>query len=40
MDVLASMKVFVKVVDHGSFSAAAQSIGISSTMVGNHVQGL
>ncbi|NVZ99446.1 LysR family transcriptional regulator [Pseudomonas gingeri] len=40
MDVLASMKVFVKVVDHGSFSAAAQSIGISSTMVGNHIQGL
>ncbi|QXI31286.1 LysR family transcriptional regulator [Pseudomonas vanderleydeniana] len=40
MDVLASMKVFVKVVEHGSFSAAAQSIGISSTMVGNHVQGL
>ncbi len=40
MDVLASMTVFVKVVDHGSFSAAAQSIGISSTMVGNHIQGL
>ena len=38
MDRLSSMATFVKAVDHGSFSAAAEASGLSSTMVGKHVQ--
>jgi len=34
------MNIFVKVVEKGSFSAAAESCGLTSTMVGNHVRSL
>ncbi len=37
MDRLASMGVFVKAADLGSFTAAAAALGISSQMVGKHV---
>ena len=37
MDRLASMAVFVKAVDLGSFTAAAVALGSSSQMVGKHV---
>jgi DNA-binding transcriptional LysR family regulator len=40
MDRLTSMSVFVKVVDCGGFSAAARRLGLSVTMVSNHVQAL
>jgi DNA-binding transcriptional LysR family regulator len=40
MDRFASMNVFVRVVEHGSFSAAAEASGMTSTMVGNHVRDL
>ena len=40
MDRLTSMTVFVKVVDCGGFSAAARRLGMSVTMVSNHVQSL
>ncbi|HMA51860.1 MAG TPA: LysR family transcriptional regulator [Magnetospirillaceae bacterium] len=40
MDRLTSMGVFVKVVDCGGFSAAARRLGLSVTMVSNHVQAL
>lgn len=40
MDLLASMKVFVEVVERGSLSAAAASSGISATMAGNHLRAL
>ncbi|MFL9876342.1 LysR family transcriptional regulator [Paraburkholderia megapolitana] len=40
MDQLASMRVFVKAVDLGSFSAAADALQISSQLVGKHVQTL
>ena len=40
MDRLASMAAFVKVVETGGFSAAARRLGLSPTMVSNHVQGL
>ena len=38
MDKLASMAMFVKVVDCGSFTAAADACGISATMVGKYVR--
>lgn len=40
MDQLTSMSVFVRVVEKGSFTAAAAEFGISSTMVANHVRSL
>lgn len=38
MDRLTSMTVFVKVVDLGSFAAAAAAFGISGPMVGKHIR--
>lgn len=38
MDRLASMAVFVKAADLGSFAATADQMGLSATMVGKHVQ--
>ncbi len=40
MDRLTSLTVFVKAVDLGSFSAAAEALQMSSQMVGKYVQGL
>ncbi|HZT90141.1 MAG TPA: LysR family transcriptional regulator [Stellaceae bacterium] len=40
MDRLTSLAVFARVVDSGGFSAAAQRLGMSPTMVSNHVQAL
>lgn len=40
MDRLASMAVFAKTVDLGSFSAAAAALDMSSQLVGKHVQAL
>jgi DNA-binding transcriptional LysR family regulator len=40
LDRLTSLTAFVSVVDSGGFSAAAQRLGLSPTMVGNHVQSL
>jgi len=40
MDILGSMGIFVKVVDHGGFSAAAEASDISNAMVTNHIQAL
>ncbi|WP_445679687.1 LysR family transcriptional regulator [Radicibacter daui] len=40
MDMLRAMEVFVKVADAGSLTAAANDLGISATMVGNHLQAL
>lgn len=40
MDRLTSMSVFLRVVDKGGFSAAAEEFGISATMVGKHVRAL
>ena len=40
MDRLASMTVFARVAEAGSFSAAAKLCGISATMVANHVRAL
>ncbi|CAG9243763.1 LysR family transcriptional regulator [Paraburkholderia caribensis] len=40
MDRFASMGVFVRVVEKGSFSAAADGSGMTSTMVGNHIRDL
>jgi DNA-binding transcriptional LysR family regulator len=40
MDRLTGMRVFVRVVDLGGFTAAAEATGISPTMVSNHVQAL
>jgi DNA-binding transcriptional LysR family regulator len=40
MDRLTSLKVFVRIVDSGGFSAAAQRLGLSPTAVSNHVQAL
>jgi len=40
MDRLASMEVFVRVVDAGGFAAAAKAGGISPAMVSNHIQAL
>lgn len=38
MDRFTSMAVFVKAVDLGSFTAAADALGLSAPMVGNHVR--
>jgi DNA-binding transcriptional LysR family regulator len=40
MDILASMKVFVAIVDAGSFAAAADRLEISRAMVSKHMTGL
>lgn len=40
MDRLTSMAVFVRVVEKGSFTAAADEFGLSTTMVANHVRAL
>lgn len=40
MDVFLAMSVYVKVVESGSMTAAAQECGLSTTMVGNHVRAL
>ena len=40
MDRLASMTVFARVAEAGSFSAAARRMNMSTTMVSNHVQAL
>ncbi len=40
MDRLTGMEVFIRVVDLGGFTAAAEASGISPTMVSNHVQAL
>ena len=38
MDRFASMEVFAKAVEAGSFSAAADALSMSSQMVGKHVR--
>jgi DNA-binding transcriptional LysR family regulator len=40
MDRLTSLTAFARVVDTGGFSAAARRLGMSVTMVSNHVQAL
>lgn len=40
MDRLTSLTAFVRVVDSGGFSAASRKLGMSTTMVSNHVQAL
>ncbi|QLG94239.1 LysR family transcriptional regulator [Pseudomonas yamanorum] len=40
MDLFQAMTVYVKVVESGSMTAAAQSCGMSTTMVGNHLRAL
>lgn len=40
MDPLTSLSVFVRVVDLGSFAAAGRALGLSPSMVGNHVRAL
>jgi len=40
MDVLRAMGLFVRIVDTGSLTAAANECDLSSTMVGNHLQAL
>ncbi|MGI4858381.1 MAG: LysR family transcriptional regulator [Janthinobacterium lividum] len=40
MDLYEAMTVFVRVVDSGSMTAAAEQSGISTTMVGNHLRWL
>ena len=40
MDRFASMSIFVRVVERGSFAAAAEDSGMTATMVGNHVRAL
>jgi DNA-binding transcriptional LysR family regulator len=40
MDRLASMSIFVRVVERGSFAAAAEGSGMTPTMVGNHIRDL
>lgn len=40
MDRLASMAVFMKAVDLGSFAAAAAALGMSGPMVGKHIRAL
>jgi len=40
MDRLSSMAVFVRVADAKSFAAAAETLGLSPTMVANHVRAL
>ena len=38
MDRLVAMQSFVRIVEHGSFAAAAAASGLSPAMVGNHVR--
>ncbi|EGH94531.1 MULTISPECIES: LysR family transcriptional regulator [Pseudomonas] len=40
MDLFLAMRVYVKVVETGSLTAAAQACSISTTMVGNHLRAL
>ncbi|HEX7816750.1 LysR family transcriptional regulator [Dyella sp.] len=40
MDKLAAMGMFVRVVEAGSFAAAAEEAGVSATMVGKHIRGI
>jgi DNA-binding transcriptional LysR family regulator len=40
MDRLTSMAMFVRVVERGSFAAAAEGSGMTPTMVGNHIREL
>lgn len=40
MDLFQAMSVYVKVVETGSMTAAAQVCGLSTTMVGNHLRAL
>ncbi|SFN67896.1 DNA-binding transcriptional regulator, LysR family [Bradyrhizobium sp. Ghvi] len=40
MDRFTSLTVFVRVVEHGGFSAAARRLNMSTTMVSNHIQAL
>ncbi|WP_226503105.1 LysR family transcriptional regulator [Pseudomonas sp. MWU16-30317] len=40
MDLFQAMGVYVKVVETGSMTAAAQACGLSTTMVGNHLRAL
>ena len=40
MDLFQAMSVYVKVVETGSLTAAAQACGLSTTMVGNHLRAL
>ncbi|SMC29997.1 DNA-binding transcriptional regulator, LysR family [Andreprevotia lacus DSM 23236] len=40
MDRFASMSVFVRVVERGSFAAAAEGSGMTATMIGNHIRAL
>ncbi|MDB5655670.1 MAG: transcriptional regulatory protein [Tardiphaga sp.] len=40
MDRLTSLTAFVRVVDSGGFSAASRKLGMSTTMVSNHIQAL
>jgi DNA-binding transcriptional LysR family regulator len=40
MDRFISMQMFVRTVDKGSLTAAAEGIGMTSTMVGNHIREL
>ncbi|WP_288392492.1 LysR family transcriptional regulator [uncultured Herbaspirillum sp.] len=40
MDRFVSMTIFTRVVERGSFSAAAEGSGMTATMVGNHIRAL
>ncbi len=40
MDILKAMRVFVRIVEAGSLTAAAEGFDFSPTMVGNHLQSL
>jgi hypothetical protein len=40
MDTLANMAMFVRVVDTGSFAAAAEASGVSPTMAGKHIRAI
>jgi len=40
MDLIAPLRTFVKVVEVGSFAAAADALGLSPQLVGKHVQSL
>lgn len=40
MDSLTSMRVYLRVIELGSFAAAAKACGMSATMVGKHIQAL
>ncbi|WP_130617523.1 LysR family transcriptional regulator [Dyella amyloliquefaciens] len=40
MDTLANMAMFVRVVESGSFAAAAEASGVSATMAGKHIRAI